>query len=208
MLCVRVCVVPLCALWDLLVQKHKPLFGSVCFFEGPKGSTRSHVTSWVEGGDVLNRYEVQATICKTRVNRMVLCEWDAVRMVCVKVAWVNSEAALFLSTTMASALKWARTHWLCKTLLFCILNILVSRRKNFIMLQPLWYRLSAFVPCKTFTNWKKINKKRATFGLGFRMWMNELHFLHLKPDFSPAQYKNDGCLLCWLLCRWLQVVDR
>lgn len=153
-LCVRVCRTSLCPLGPPRAETQTFVRVSV-FLWGTEGQHEVTCHFLGEGGDVLNRYEVQASVCKTRVNRMVLCEWDAVRMVCVKVAWVNSEAALFLSTTMASALKWARTHWLCKTLLFCILNILVSRRKHFIMLQPLWYRLSAFVPCKTFTNWKK-----------------------------------------------------
>lgn len=179
-------------------------------FEGPKSSMRSHVTSWVRVVMSWTETSFRLLLARRESSERGACEWGAVRIVYGRVASVNWEAALFLSTTVALALTWARTHWLCKTLLFCILNVLVSQRQHFIMLQPPWYRISAFVSCKTVANFqKKINKKikehlwekRATFEfteLGVGMWMNELHFLHLKPNFSPAQYKNYGCLLCWL----------
>lgn len=156
--CVRV-FVPLCALWDLLMQKHKPSFGQ-CVSLRDRRAARGRMSLpgwgwWCPESIRGSGFSLQDASQQNGPVKHRACEWDAVHIVYVKVAWVNSEAALFLSTTMASAPQWPRTHWLCKTLLFCILNILVSRRKHFIMLQPLWYRVSAFVPCKTFTNWKK-----------------------------------------------------
>lgn len=152
---VRVCVVPLCALWDLLVQKHKPLFGSVCFFEGPKGSTRSHVAS---------RVRVVMSWIDTRLRlqsaRRESTEWSCVNeMLCAWCAWKwlgwTRRLHSFYPLQWPPLLNELVHTDFAKLYFSCILNILVSRRKHFIMLQPLWYRLSAFVPCKTFTNWKK-----------------------------------------------------